>query len=54
MLKKEMKVTFPKNATASELLEHANKVLEQELAKGWKIGGIMCSKSEEKTVILYI
>lgn len=54
MVEKRVKVVFPKDLIASKLLEHARKVLEQELSNGWKIGAIMCSPSDEKTVVLYI
>lgn len=53
MVEKRMKVTFPKNINASQQLDYAREALKEELSYGWKIGGIIYSTSQEKTVILY-
>ena len=53
MIDKRVKVTVPENLTASELLSFVTNELSELLKIGWKVGGIIHTKSLDKTVIIY-
>jgi len=54
MITKNAKIIIPKNINKSDYLDYAAKQLKEECDKGWKIGGIIYSTTEDKTVVLYI
>ena len=54
MITKEVGIIIPKEIKKSDYLDYASKQLKEEVDKGWKIGGITYSTTEDKKVILYI
>lgn len=52
--RKKAKVTIPKEVKRSDYLDYVSDVLKEDLCMGWKIGGVVHSDTEEKTVILYL
>lgn len=53
MQTKRETVFVPKDMLASEVMPYVEKELKHKLVDGWKIGGVVHSESEDKTVILY-
>ena len=53
MIEKRVKVAVPENLIASELLSFVTNDLSELLKIGWKIGGVIHTRSLNKTVILY-
>ena len=53
MIEKRVVITVPEDTKASELLTFAEEALKEQIKQGWKIGGMLHTKSLDKTVILY-
>jgi len=53
MIEKRVTITVPKDIKASELLSFAEEALKEHTKQGWKVGGMLHTKSLDKTVILY-
>ena len=54
MITKEVGIVISKEIKKSDYLDYAASQLKEELQKGWKIGGIVYSTTEDKKVVLFI